>query len=94
MGQVVGAVSAVDGDGSSPFNVVSYALDDEGSSDRAGRYFAVDESTGEISVKDDLTKELYDEYRVRDRIKNIHRTNKFEIKFLCTSIKDYFYFFS
>ena len=65
VGEVVGTVAAADSDGTAPGNVVRYAATERGSSDRATKYFAVDEETGDISIADDLTQELYDEYRVR-----------------------------
>ena len=64
VGQMLGQVEARDADGSAPFNAVRYELVDEESSDRAGVYFDVDGQTGKIIVNDDLSKELYDQYRV------------------------------
>ena len=64
VGEVVGTVAAADSDGTAPGNVVRYATTERGSSDRATKYFAVDGETGDISIADDLTQELYDEYRV------------------------------
>ena len=64
VGEVVGTVTAADSDGTAPGNVVRYATAERGSSDRATKYFVVDEETGDITIADDLTKELYDEYRV------------------------------
>ena len=64
VGEVVGTVTAADSDGTAPGNVVRYATTERGSSDRATKYFVVDEETGDITIADDLTKELYDEYRV------------------------------
>lgn len=64
IGEVIGQVLASDSDGSAPGNQVSYALDEESSSVRTEMYFLVDDSSGEIIVKDDLSKELLEEYRV------------------------------
>ncbi len=43
-----------------------YEISTDGSSDRATSYFSVDEENGEISVADDLTKEVYEDYRVKE----------------------------
>ncbi len=67
VGKVIGTVAATDSDGAEPGNVVRYAFVEEDSSEHATRYFAIGEETGEISVTDDLTKELYDEYRLEVR---------------------------
>ena len=63
-GEVIGTVAAADSDGTAPGNVVRYAVTEQGSSDRATKYFTVNEETGDIAIADDLTQELYDEYRV------------------------------
>ena len=60
-------MKATDGDASPPNNVLKYELSESGSSERSTNYFKIDPETGEISIKDDLTQELYDEYRVSDR---------------------------
>ena len=65
VGEVVGTVAASDSDGTAPGNVVRYSTTERGSSDRATKYFIINEETGDISIADDLTQELYDEYRVR-----------------------------
>ena len=57
-------VQATDGDASPPNNVLKYELSESGSSERSTNYFKIDEETGDISIKDDLTQELYEEYRV------------------------------
>ncbi len=50
-----------------------YEISSDGSSDRATSYFSVDEESGEISVADDLTKEVYEDYRVRkERLKILY----------------------
>jgi hypothetical protein len=46
-----------------------YSITEEGSSDRSTMYFSIGEESGVIAIKDDLTKELYDEYRVSQQFK-------------------------
>lgn len=62
-GQVIGSIYATDADGSAPGNVVKYSLVNS-DSDLALKYFAIGEDSGEITVTDDLTKEIFDEYRL------------------------------
>ena len=64
IGEEIGIVRAIDSDGTAPGNVVRYELSEEGSSDKALQYFSINPETGAISVQNDLTQELYDEYRV------------------------------
>ena len=64
IGSKIALVKAIDADGTAPGNEVKYELVAEESSDKAYDYFGVDYETGEIAVLADLTKEIYDEYRL------------------------------
>jgi hypothetical protein len=37
----------------------------ESSSEKSSHYFRIDADSGDISIADDLTQELFDEYKVR-----------------------------
>ncbi len=71
VGAVVGKVRATDADATVPNNVVRYeAVEVDHSSVSGGRasaYFRVDAESGDVSVADDLSKELYDAYVLRVR---------------------------
>ncbi len=56
-----------------------YEISESGSSERATLYFAVDAETGEITVIDDLTKEIYDEYRVSSEMNFLKMRNNLAI---------------
>ena len=62
--EVIGRVRADDGDGTAPANIVTYQIEEENSSERASKYFSVDAKSGDISVVEDLTRELLEEYRL------------------------------
>ncbi len=64
IGEKIGTVQARDSDGTAPFNVVKYELVESGSSEKSIQYFRIDPDSGEISITDDLTQELFDEYKV------------------------------
>jgi len=53
IGHPVARVTAIDSDGTAPNNEVRYALIGRG---KATKYFSVDQSSGQVSVRDDLTK--------------------------------------
>ena len=74
IGEKIGFVEARDGDGTSPFNVVKYELVESASSEKSGQYFKVDPDKGEIFILDDLTQELFDEYKVRRYEKSLHKS--------------------
>uniref|UniRef100_W4VRE0 Putative auditory receptor cell stereocilium organization n=1 Tax=Corethrella appendiculata TaxID=1370023 RepID=W4VRE0_9DIPT len=61
IGTIVGSMPAVDGDGSSPGNVVRYEMVGRG---KALKYFQVDPDTGIIRIRDELSKEEDTEYQV------------------------------
>lgn len=61
IGTVIGAMPAIDGDGSSPGNVVRYEMVGRG---KALKYFQVDPDTGSIRIRDELRKEDDTEYQV------------------------------
>ena len=60
----IGSVGARDGDGTSPFNVVKYEIVAAGSSEKSTQYFRIDPDQGDLFITDDLTQELFDEYKV------------------------------
>lgn len=64
IGERIGSVTATDSDGTQPGNIVKYHISDSGSTEKSKDYFRIDEDTGDIYIKDDLTKELYDVYTV------------------------------
>ncbi|XP_052863564.1 cadherin-99C [Anopheles cruzii] len=61
IGAIVGSMPAVDGDGSSPGNVVRYELVGRG---KALKYFQVDADSGIVRIRDDLGKEEDSEYLI------------------------------
>ncbi|XP_053680241.1 cadherin-99C [Anopheles nili] len=61
IGAIVGSMPAVDGDGSSPGNVVRYELVGRG---KALKYFQVDADSGIVRIRDDLAKEEDSEYLI------------------------------
>uniref|UniRef100_A0AAG5CSC6 Cadherin domain-containing protein n=1 Tax=Anopheles atroparvus TaxID=41427 RepID=A0AAG5CSC6_ANOAO len=61
IGSIVGSMPAVDGDGSSPGNVVRYELVGRG---KALKYFQVDADSGIVRIRDDLGKEEDSEYLI------------------------------
>ncbi|XP_049532008.1 cadherin-99C [Anopheles darlingi] len=61
IGAIVGSMPAVDGDGSSPGNVVRYELVGRG---KALKYFQVDADSGMVRIRDDLGKEEDNEYLI------------------------------
>ena len=61
IGAVVASMPAVDGDGSSPGNVVRYEMVGRG---KALKYFQVDPDTAAIRIRDELRKEDDTEYQV------------------------------
>ena len=44
--------------------MVKYEILAAGSSEKTGQYFNIDPDSGDISITDDLTQELFDEYKV------------------------------
>ena len=62
--ETIATIQATDTDGTPPGNIVRYRIDEQGSSEKAAMYFRIHPESGEIIVADDLTKEVYDEYRV------------------------------
>ncbi len=67
VGSRIGSVRASDADASPPGNTVRYDISAEESSERVREYFTVHPETGEITIQDQLTKELYDVYRLAIR---------------------------
>ncbi|XP_055373712.1 cadherin-99C [Condylostylus longicornis] len=61
IGAVIAKMPAIDGDGSSPGNVVRYEMVGRG---KALKYFQVDADTGSIRVRDELRKEDDTEYQI------------------------------
>ncbi|CAH1727237.1 unnamed protein product [Chironomus riparius] len=61
IGSKVGAMPAVDGDGTSPSNSIRYEIVGRG---KAQKYFQVDSDTGDILLRDELKKEEDTEYQV------------------------------
>ncbi|XP_062702056.1 cadherin-99C-like isoform X1 [Aedes albopictus] len=61
IGSIVGSMPAVDGDGSSPGNVVRYEMVGRG---KALKYFQVDADSGIVRIRDELNKEDDTEYLV------------------------------
>lgn len=61
IGAIIGSMPAIDGDGSSPGNVVRYEMVGRG---KALKYFTVDPDTGTIRLRDDLKKDDDTEYQV------------------------------
>lgn len=61
IGSLVGAMPAVDGDGTAPGNLVRYELVGRG---KAFKYFSVDPDTGMIRLRDELRKEDDTEYQI------------------------------
>uniref|UniRef100_A0A336LX47 CSON004492 protein n=1 Tax=Culicoides sonorensis TaxID=179676 RepID=A0A336LX47_CULSO len=61
IGAIVGSMPAIDGDGTSPGNVVRYEMVGRG---KALKYFIVDTDTGIIRLRDDLRKDEDTEYQV------------------------------
>lgn len=67
IGTIIGTVAATDADGTSPGNQVRYEISADGSSEKGALYFGIDKERGDIRVRDDLTQELFDEYRLQIR---------------------------
>ncbi|XP_061390699.1 cadherin-99C [Musca vetustissima] len=61
IGAMIATMPAIDGDGSSPGNVVRYEIVGRG---KALKYFQVDPDTGAIRIRDELRKEEDTEYQV------------------------------
>lgn len=61
IGAIVGSMPAIDGDGTSPGNVVRYEMVGRG---KSLKYFIVDADTGTIRLRDDLRKDEDTEYQV------------------------------
>ncbi|XP_059470524.1 cadherin-99C isoform X3 [Neocloeon triangulifer] len=61
IGHPVAKVTAIDGDGTAPNNEVRYSLIGRG---KAAKYFSVDSVSGQVSIRDDLTKETDTEYEL------------------------------
>lgn len=61
IGAVVGSMPAIDGDGSSPGNVVRYEMVGRG---KSLKYFQVDSDSGIIRIRDELRKEDDTEYQI------------------------------
>ncbi|XP_065342021.1 cadherin-99C isoform X1 [Cloeon dipterum] len=61
IGYSVAKVTAIDSDGTAPNNEVRYTLIGRG---KATKYFSVDATSGQITVRDDLTKETDTEYEL------------------------------
>ncbi|ALC46613.1 Cad99C [Drosophila busckii] len=61
IGTVIATLSAVDGDGTSPGNVVRYEIVGR---DKALKYFQVDADTGAVRIRDELTKAQDTEFQV------------------------------
>ncbi|XP_059218267.1 cadherin-99C [Stomoxys calcitrans] len=61
IGTMIATMPAIDGDGSSPGNVVRYEMVGRG---KALKYFQVDPDTGSIRIRDELRKEEDTEYHV------------------------------
>ncbi|KAG4067292.1 hypothetical protein HA402_000283 [Bradysia odoriphaga] len=61
IGAFVGSMRAVDGDGSSPGNVVRYEMVGRG---KSLKYFQVDPDSGDVRIRDELRKEEDTEYQV------------------------------
>ena len=57
-------VKATDSDGTAPGNEVKYEIIGDESSEKASTYFGIDPDSGDIKVLNDLTKEVFDEYRL------------------------------
>jgi len=64
IGEIIGSVEARDLDGTSPGNVVKYELLETGSSEKALQYFQINQVSGELQIANDLTQELFTEYKV------------------------------
>ncbi|KAL9892419.1 cadherin 99C isoform 2-T4 [Glossina fuscipes fuscipes] len=61
IGAMIATMPAIDGDGSSPGNVVRYEMVGRG---KALKYFQVDPDTGAVRIRDELRKEEDTEYQV------------------------------
>ena len=61
IGALVASMPATDGDGSAPGNVIRYEMVGRG---KALKYFQVDPDTGEVRLRDELSKEEDTEYQV------------------------------
>lgn len=61
IGTVISTMPAIDGDGSSPGNVVRYEMVGRG---KALKYFQVDPDSGTIRIRDELRKEEDTEYQI------------------------------
>lgn len=61
IGTIIGSMPAIDGDGTSPGNIVRYEIVGRG---KALKYFQVDPDTGIIRIRDELRKEDDTEYQV------------------------------
>ncbi|XP_055849047.1 cadherin-99C isoform X1 [Episyrphus balteatus] len=61
IGTIIDTMAAIDGDGSSPGNVVRYEMVGRG---KALKYFQVDPDTGTVRIRDELRKEEDTEYQI------------------------------
>ncbi|KAH8294616.1 hypothetical protein KR018_000432 [Drosophila ironensis] len=61
IGTIIATLPAIDGDGTSPGNVVRYEIVGRG---KAPKYFQVDPDTGAVRIRDELHKEEDTEYQV------------------------------
>lgn len=61
VGAMIGAMPAIDGDGSSPGNVVRYEIVGR---DKANKYFQVDTETGIIRIREELKNEDNTEFQI------------------------------
>ncbi|KAH8268497.1 hypothetical protein KR026_007890 [Drosophila bipectinata] len=61
IGTIIATLPAIDGDGTSPGNVVRYEIVGRG---KAPKYFQVDPDTGAVRIRDELRKEEDTEYQV------------------------------
>ncbi|XP_001357648.2 cadherin-99C [Drosophila pseudoobscura] len=61
IGTIIATLPAIDGDGTSPGNVVRYEIVGRG---KAPKYFQVDPDTGAVRIRDELRKEVDTEYHV------------------------------
>lgn len=62
LGSKIAVIKATDADGTAPGNIVNYEFIPERSNEKAETYFNLDRESGEITVINDLTKEVFDEY--------------------------------
>lgn len=70
LGSLVTTLQAVDNDGMEPNNQIRYEIVGR-NSDKSWQYFMIDPTTGTISVKDDLRKDLSSETRIVIKAKDL-----------------------